>query len=294
MTTPSSPKPNARPSDPPAVEPKTGRNAGGPKAGASPQKEAKKDGGTPVEPETGQSKTGQSKTDKSETDKSKTGQSKTGQSKAGQSEAGQSEAGQSKTTSGIRPDSLDPSAVSVPCPSPVVGRRVYSRRGDLGETALFSGPRVGKDQKRIVAVGALDELNSFLGLARSFGLTPKMDAELDGIQRKLFEVGTEIVAMTPARHDVKMIGPDDIRFLEGTIDRWNASLPPLSHFLIPGGPPPAAALHVARAVCRRAERRTVALVRSDETVSRRLIAWLNRLGDLLFVLARAAQSVSNR
>lgn len=169
-------------------------------------------------------------------------------------------------------------------------RRFYSRRGDLGETSLFSGPRVGKDQKRIVAVGVLDELNSFLGLARSFLPPPEVDREIEAVQKKLFDIGTEMVAMTPAKHGVKTIQKGDIDFLETKIDYWNDRLPPLNHFLIPGGSSCAATLHVARAVCRRAERRTVALVRSDETVSRRLIAWLNRLGDLLFVLARAAQT----
>lgn len=166
--------------------------------------------------------------------------------------------------------------------------RVYSRRGDLGETSLFSGPRVGKDHKRIEAVGTVDELSSFLGLARSFTLPAPIDAEIEEIQKKLIEVGTELTAMTPSRHEVKTIQPEDVSALEGKIDQWDVSLPPAARFLLPGGPPCAAALHVARSVCRRAERRVVALVRSDETVSRRLIAWFNRLGDFLFILARNA------
>ena len=173
-----------------------------------------------------------------------------------------------------------------------VHRRVYSRRGDLGETALFSGPRVGKDQKRIVAVGVLDELNSFLGQARSFSPPEEINREIEAIQKKLFDVGTQMVAMTPAKHGVQTIQMSDILFLEARIDYRNDQLPPLDHFLVPGGSAAAATLHVARAVCRRAERRTVSLVRNDETVSRRLIAWLNRLGDLLFVLARAADKNS--
>ena len=164
--------------------------------------------------------------------------------------------------------------------------RIYSRRGDLGETSLFSGPRVGKDHKRIEAVGTLDELSSFLGLARSFGLPPEIDAELESIQRKLFEVGTEIVSLTPSKYDVKTVQLEDIQVLESKIDRWDSPLPPPGGFVIPGGTSASASLHLARSVCRRAERVVTALVRSDETVSRRLIAWLNRLGDLLFVLAR--------
>lgn len=171
---------------------------------------------------------------------------------------------------------------------PVARRRIYSRRGDLGETALFSGPRVGKDQKRIVAVGNLDELNSFLGLARSFSSDPALNAEIDFLQRKLFDIGTEIVALTPNRHAVRTIQPNDIQELEGKIDHWDSLLPPLDHFVMPGGTHVSAFLHVARSVCRRVERRVVALIRADETVSRRLIGWFNRLGDLLFVLARHA------
>ncbi len=168
-------------------------------------------------------------------------------------------------------------------------RRVYSRRGDLGETSLFSGPRVGKDQKRIVAIGVLDELNSHLGLARALGLSPEVEREVSEIQRKLFKVGTQIVAMTPDKHGVETIQPEEISDLENRIDFWTDRVPPLDHFLIPGDngeTPGIAALHVARSVCRRLERRIVALVRSDETVSRRLIAWVNRLSDLLFALSR--------
>ncbi|MBO7726234.1 MAG: cob(I)yrinic acid a,c-diamide adenosyltransferase [Thermoguttaceae bacterium] len=164
--------------------------------------------------------------------------------------------------------------------------RIYSRRGDLGETSLFSGPRVGKDHPRIEAVGTVDELSCAIGLARSFGLPAEADEILERIQRKLIEVGTEITAMTPGRHAVPTIQPEEIRALEELIDSLSESLPPLTSFLIPGGTPPQAALQLARAVCRRAERALVVLLRSDPTFSRRPIAWFNRLGDLLFVLAR--------
>ncbi len=171
-------------------------------------------------------------------------------------------------------------------PAPPKRIRVYSRRGDLGETSLFSGPRVGKDHPRIEAVGEVDELSSAIGLARSFGLSASADEILERIQRKLIEVGTEITAMTPGRHAVPTVQPEDIRGLEELIDSLEASLPPLNSFVIPGGTPAVAALHVARTVCRRAERRLVALLRADATFSRRLVAWFNRLGDLLFVLSR--------
>ena len=165
-------------------------------------------------------------------------------------------------------------------------RRIYSRRGDLGETSLYSGPRVGKDHRRIVACGDLDELNSWLGLVRTEALAPGMAAELRFIQTRLFVLGGEIAAMTPDRHKVEMIHPEDVRALEEKIDLWDKKLPPLDRFLIPGGCRSAAMLQVSRAICRRAERNVVALVRSDETVSRTLIAWLNRASDLFFVLAR--------
>lgn len=165
--------------------------------------------------------------------------------------------------------------------------RVYSRRGDLGETSLFSGPRVGKDHPRIEAVGAVDELSSFLALARAQKLPDSIDSLLEKIQLKLIAVGTEIAAITPSKHEVPLLQPDDIRHLEKMIDSFDALLPPVSSFQIPDSTLQAAALHTARTICRRAERRIVALVRSDASVSRYLIAWLNRLGDLLFVLARS-------
>lgn len=170
--------------------------------------------------------------------------------------------------------------------SPPKKVRIYSRRGDLGETSLFSGPRVGKDHPRIEAVGAVDELSCAIGLARSFGLPAETDGILERIQRKLIEIGTEITAMTPGRHAVPTIQPEDVRAMEELIDAADESLPPLSSFVIPGGTPPQAALQLARAVCRRAERALVVLLRSDAAFSRRPIAWFNRLGDLLFVLAR--------
>ncbi|MBQ3387596.1 MAG: cob(I)yrinic acid a,c-diamide adenosyltransferase [Thermoguttaceae bacterium] len=166
-------------------------------------------------------------------------------------------------------------------------KRLYTRRGDLGETSLFSGPRVGKDHPRIETLGAVDELSAFLSLARAQKLPEKIDILLESIQVKLISVGTEIAAMTPSKHDVPVLRPADIRSLEDEIDVYDALLPSLTSILIPGTSPQAAALHAARAVCRRAERRAVALLRSDASVSRYLISWLNRLGDLLFVLARS-------
>ncbi|MGI5832214.1 MAG: cob(I)yrinic acid a,c-diamide adenosyltransferase [Thermoguttaceae bacterium] len=179
----------------------------------------------------------------------------------------------------------DPSSENRPPRSGKV--RVYSRRGDLGETSLFTGPRVGKDHLRIEAAGTIDELGSFLGLARAQSLSPRIDTLLETIQKELINIGAEITAMNPSKYEVRTIRPEDIRRLEEEIDAFDALLPPTGSFLIPGGTTQAAVLHVARSVCRRVERKVVALVRSDPEVSRRLIAWFNRLGDLLFVLARS-------
>ncbi len=165
-------------------------------------------------------------------------------------------------------------------------RRIYSRRGDLGETSLTVGPRVGKDQIRIVACGELDELNSLLGLIRTGSLDPELSDILLAVQKKIFKVNTEITAFFPVKYEIPIIQEDDIRELENWIDQTDALLPPLDGFIVPGGSLSGARLHLARAVCRRAERHLVALIRKDVTVSRYVVSWVNRLGDLLFVLAR--------
>lgn len=165
-------------------------------------------------------------------------------------------------------------------------RRVYSRRGDLGETSLSFGPRVGKDHVRVEVCGALDELSSWLGLLRASCSCSKRIELLRLIQEKLLAVGAEVSTLDPPRYRVPTVGQKDIAAIEEVIDRLDESLPPLNHFILPGETRREAEWHLARAVCRRAERAMVALVRQDETVSRLLIAWLNRLADLLFVLAR--------
>ncbi|MDO5554429.1 MAG: cob(I)yrinic acid a,c-diamide adenosyltransferase [Planctomycetia bacterium] len=166
--------------------------------------------------------------------------------------------------------------------------RIYSRRGDLGETSLTYGPRVGKDQKRIVLVGTLDELSSWLGFVRAECANAELNAILLAIQEKLFAVGAQVATLDPVKSRVTTLSHEDVTALEEMIDRLDQRLPPLDHFVIPGSSPLEAKLHLARSVCRRAERRAVALVRHDETVSRLLIAWLNRLSDLLFLAARFA------
>lgn len=169
--------------------------------------------------------------------------------------------------------------------------RIYTKTGDQGETALFGGERVPKDHPRVVAYGEVDELNAAVGLARATGPTDFEDALLQAIQRNLFTIGAELATPDPARLARALGGPPlgetDITALEQAIDRLDATLPPLTAFILPGGAPKSAALHVARTACRRAERSVVRLAR-ETSLSPVIGKFLNRLSDLLFVLARAA------
>lgn len=172
-------------------------------------------------------------------------------------------------------------------------RRIYTRRGDLGETSLCFGPRVGKDQIRIIICGQLDELNSFLGLIRTEDLAPGVEPIIVQIQRKIFQISSEITTYSPVKHEIPVIGTDDIQQLEEWIDLWEPTLPPLTNFILPGGSRSAALFQVARSVCRRAERHVVLLIRKDPSVSRFSIGWLNRLSDLLFILARVENQANH-
>ncbi len=169
--------------------------------------------------------------------------------------------------------------------------KIYTRTGDQGDTALFGGGRTSKDDPRVEAYGDVDELNAALGLARASELMPRIDEVLVPIQRDLFAIGALLA--TPDREKMKAhldkarIDDDRIAQLERAIDDGDRELEPLKAFIIPGGTPKAAALHLARTVCRRAERRVVALRRSGE-VPDLVVIYLNRLSDLLFTLARVA------
>jgi len=165
--------------------------------------------------------------------------------------------------------------------------KIYTRTGDLGETALFAGPRVGKDMPRIEVCGTIDELSAVLGLVRAEPLREEVDRLLDRVQNELFAIGAELATPDPAAQGVRWIGPEHVKALEADIDRFEQVPPPLEQFILPGGTRLSAMLHLARAVCRRAERRLVTLIRrSEEPVSLVLMAYVNRLSDLLFVLAR--------
>lgn len=164
--------------------------------------------------------------------------------------------------------------------------RIYTRRGDLGETSLTVGPRVGKDQIRIAACGELDELNSLLGLIRTGSLDPEVSEIILAVQKKIFKVNTEITTFSPVKYEIPTVNEEDIKELEDWIDSVDSLLESVKGFIVPGGSLSGARLHLARAVCRRAERKMVALIRKDVTVSRYVVSWINRLGDLLFVLAR--------
>ena len=157
--------------------------------------------------------------------------------------------------------------------------RIYTRTGDEGSTGLADGTRLPKDSMRIETLGCLDELNCLIGLAIAYS-ADEAPSELAEIQHQLFEVGAEI-ALPPEER----IGEAQVAWLEESLDSRNAALPPLKEFVLPGGSPAAAHCHLARAVCRRAERRVVTLARSDK-VNPETLRYLNRLSDLLFVLAR--------
>jgi cob(I)alamin adenosyltransferase len=169
--------------------------------------------------------------------------------------------------------------------------RIYTRTGDEGSTGLFGGGRVDKHHPRVEAYGDVDELNAALGLARSIEMMPRIDEVLVPVQRDLFAIGALLATPDHAkmREQLEKARIDEGRIaqLEHAIDDGEAELEPLRSFIIPGGTPKAAALHVARTVCRRAERRVVALAREIE-LPELVLQYLNRLSDLLFVLARVA------
>jgi cob(I)alamin adenosyltransferase len=174
--------------------------------------------------------------------------------------------------------------------------KIYTRTGDSGETGLLGGERVRKDDLRIETIGCIDETNAALGLARlelsRSGIAPEgVDAELARAQHTLFNLGAELAARSPTPAPVRGVTDTHITGLEAAIDHNEADLEPLRAFILPGGAAAAAQLHVARCVCRRAERRLVQLAAAEQ-VRPELVQYLNRLSDLLFVLARTVNKAN--
>ena len=169
--------------------------------------------------------------------------------------------------------------------------KIYTKTGDDGDTGLFGGGRVPKDHPRVQAYGSVDELNASLGMARAVEPMPRIDELLVAVQRDLFSLGALLATPDPEKVreylEKASIGASRIESLEAAIDDGEAELEPLRAFIIPGGTVKAATLHLARTICRRAERDVLAMSRS-EALPRVVIVYLNRLSDLLFVLARVA------
>ncbi|MCG8348563.1 MAG: cob(I)yrinic acid a,c-diamide adenosyltransferase [Chloroflexales bacterium] len=166
--------------------------------------------------------------------------------------------------------------------------RIYTRTGDAGDTGLWGGQRVPKDSLRVHAYGSVDEANAVLGIARASGLDDDLDQLLAQIQNQLFVLGSDLATPGEAA-SIPRIDTADIDLLEQVIDKLERELEPLRQFILPGGGLAAALLHQARTVCRRAERWAVSLSH-EEAINPHVIAYLNRLSDLLFVLARNANA----
>jgi len=177
--------------------------------------------------------------------------------------------------------------------------KIYTKTGDAGETGLFGGGRVRKDDPRVQAYGEVDEANAAIGFAASLEPQTFESQLLQTIQRDLFTIGAELATPDPAKLGKTLarsgaaIGAADVGALEDVIDNHEAKLAPLKNFILPGGTPKAAAFHLARTVCRRAERTVVTLSR-NEKITPAVIHYLNRLSDLLFVLARAVNAQAGR
>lgn len=176
--------------------------------------------------------------------------------------------------------------------------KIYTRTGDRGETSLFGGQRVAKDSARIEAIGTVDELNAAIGLAIAH-IAPEVGGErlqlirqtLEAIQHQLFDLGAELAAPQKKVGSDACIGKSAVEYLERTIDGVTADLTPLKEFILPGGTAVAGQLHIARTIARRAERRVIALKGESNPAHLR---YLNRLSDLLFTLARAANRLADR
>lgn len=167
--------------------------------------------------------------------------------------------------------------------------KIYTKTGDTGLTGLFDGKRVKKNALRVDVYGTVDELNSIIGLARSFELPEQMKADIEHLSLDLFNLGSDLATRREAEVSFKIvrISQENIDWLERKIDAYDEILPPLNYFILPGGTKAAAFLHQARTVCRRAERLAVTLAETDD-LGEFVIIYLNRLSDYLFVASRLA------
>lgn len=163
--------------------------------------------------------------------------------------------------------------------------KIYTKKGDSGNTSLFGGQRVSKSTERIEVYGTVDELNSFVGLAASYNLSEKGTEYLRKVQELLLVLGADLATPPSSETRIARIAESDIEFLEDAIDEMEEDLETLKNFILPGGAQSGATLHVARTVCRRAERAAVACKKTDE-ISDETLKFLNRLSDFLFVIAR--------
>jgi cob(I)alamin adenosyltransferase len=172
--------------------------------------------------------------------------------------------------------------------------KIYTKTGDAGTTGLFGGARVEKDDERVEAYGTVDEVNAVLGTVRAAKPPTELDLLLESVQEDLFVVGAEL-ATVPGKEDklpMQLVSSEDCERLERAIDAMEAKLAPLKSFILPGGAPAAAALHHARTVCRRAERRVLRASRSG-AVRPEVLVYLNRLSDFLFVAARQTNQLAD-
>ncbi len=172
--------------------------------------------------------------------------------------------------------------------------KIYTKTGDKGETSLFGGQRVPKDNLRIEAYGTVDELNAYLGQAVASSISEEVKTVLYKIQNQLFAVGSDLA--TPhdknIKKDIPRVNQEMIDKLESLIDSFDSKLPELRNFILPGGNSAASSLHIARTICRKIERRIVTLSK-EENIGEYILKYLNRLSDLLFILARFENQESN-
>ena len=169
--------------------------------------------------------------------------------------------------------------------------KIYTRSGDGGETELPGGGRVWKNSPRLDACGTLDELNAALGLVRTERLPEDIDRLLERLQNELFNAGSELATVDPAQTASPIIKAQHVEAIEQAIDHYEAKLPTLKGFILPGGVRSSALFHVARTICRRAERELVTLIQAEkQAVSLNILAYINRLSDLCYVLARFSNS----